>query len=145
MFAGGTNKRRSNNFLNFFKGSTQGFMGDTFWFFNVWKFSNVLNFYLFLNYVIRLLLLLFNTYRYSTEISNVYSKWWVDSIYTYNFWFLYSFILNLILYSHCSYSMFEVVIILILNSTHDVVDSAWIDIYKNHKICVICILTLQYK
>ena len=52
-------------------------------------------------------------------------------------------------YSYYSYSKIEVEInniLLILNTTHDVddFDSLWINIYKNHKICMIRIWTLQY-
>ena len=69
-----------------------------------------------------------------------------DSSHTHNFWYLYAFILILILYSHCSYSKFEVPIILILNNTHDVIDFdfLWLNIYKNHKISMILIKTPQY-
>ena len=54
--------------------------------------------------------------------------------------------LILILYSHCLHSKFEVLILLILNNTYDVVnfDSSWIDIYRKHKMGMIRIRTLQY-
>ena len=41
-----------------------------------------------------------------SEISNEYSTQWVVSSHTYNFWYLYPFILILILYAHYSYSKF---------------------------------------
>ena len=64
----------------------------------------------------------------------------------YNFCYLYVFILILISYSHYSYSYFEVLIVLILNNTHNVVDfdSPLLNIYKNHKISMIRLRTLQY-
>ena len=41
---------------------------------------------------------------YISEISNKYSEWWVDANHNYNFWYLYSSILILILYAQYSYS-----------------------------------------
>ena len=64
-----------------------------------------------------------NKVRLLSGNSNEYSKRCVDSSHTYNFYYLYAFILILILYSHYSYSKFEVHIVLILNNTHDVVES----------------------
>ena len=86
------------------------------------------------------------TGMYVPEISNKYLKRWADSSHTYNFWYLYALIHVLILYSHYSYSNFEVLIVLVLNNTHDVFefDSPWIDIYKNHIICMNCIRALKY-
>ena len=83
---------------------------------------------------------------YVSEISNEYSKRWVDSSHTHNFCYLYAYILILISYSHYSYSKFEVLIVLMLNNTHDIVDfdSPWLNVYKNHKIIMIRIRTLQY-
>ena len=84
--------------------------------------------------------------RSTAEISNEYSKRLVDSSHTYNFWYLYTFILILISYSYYYYSKFKVLIVLILNNTHDAVDfyTPWLNIYKNHKISIIRIRTLQY-
>ena len=83
---------------------------------------------------------------YTPEISNEYSKQWGDSSHTHNFWYFSAFILILIPYSFYSYSKFKVLIVLIPNNTHDAVDFdfPWIDIYKNHKICMIRIRTLQH-
>ena len=49
-------------------------------------------------------------------------------------------------YSHYSYSKFEILIVLILNNTDDVVDfkPPWIDIYKNHKVYMLRVRTLLY-
>ena len=42
-------------------------------------------------------------------------------------------------YSHYSYSKFEILIILIFNNTHDVVDfdSSLLNVYTKHKISII--------
>ena len=76
-----------------------------------------------------------------SEISNEFSKRWVHSSHTHNFWWLYAFILILISYSYdyFSYSKLEVLIVLILNNMHDVVN--W---YTKHKICMIRVRTLQH-
>ena len=39
-----------------------------------------------------------------TEVSNEYSKRWIDSSPTHNFWYLYTFIIILTSYSYYSYS-----------------------------------------
>ena len=54
--------------------------------------------------------------------------------------------LILISYSNYSYSKFEILILHILNNAHNAVafDSPLLDIYKNHKINMIRIRTLQY-
>ena len=75
---------------------------------------------------------------FTPEVLNMYSEWW-DSSHIYNFWCIYAFILIL-------HSNFEVLILHILNNTHDVVDfdSPRIDIYKNQKLWMIGIRTVQY-
>ena len=80
------------------------------------------------------------------EISNEYSKRWVNWILAPNFWYLYVFILILMSYSNYSYSKFEVLTVLILNNTHNVVDfdSVLLNIFKNHKRSIICVRTLQH-
>ena len=87
-----------------------------------------------------------HTTSYIPQISTKYSKRWVDSNHTHNFWYLYAFISSLILHPHYSYSKFEEHIVLILNNTCDVVDfdSSWIDIYTKQKISMIHIRILQY-
>ena len=54
---------------------------------------------------------------HTTEILNEYSKSWIKSNHTHNFWYLYAFILILISWNlFYSYSEFEVLIIFILNT-----------------------------
>ena len=89
-----------------------------------------------------------NYFTYISEISNKYSKRWVDFSNTHNFWYSYLFILILILYLYYSttHSKFEVLIVLTLNNRHNGTDydSPWIDICAKHKICTIRIRILQY-
>ena len=79
---------------------------------------------------------------YGSEISNEYSKRWVESNHTHNFWYLYAFIS----WNLYSYSKLEVVMIFILNNTYEVVDfdSPWLNIYTIHKISSIRVRTLKY-
>ena len=83
---------------------------------------------------------------YKPEINNEYSKRCMDCSHTHNFWYLYAFTLILISYSYYSYSKFEILIVLILNNTHDVIDFNYLllNICKNHKLSMIRIRTLQY-
>ena len=72
------------------------------------------------------------SWELGSEISNKYSKRWIDSSHAYNFGYLYAPILILKLYPHYSFSK-KVLILLILNNTHDIVDfdSPWIyDIHE---------------
>ena len=62
-------------------------------------------------------------------------------------WYYVISICVTILYSYYSYSKFEVLTILILNDTHEVVvdfNSPRLNIYRNHKISMIRMRTLQY-
>ena len=77
--------------------------------------------------------------------SNEFSKCCVNASHTHNFWYVYAFILILISYSYYSYLKFEVLIVLILTNTSDVdFNSPLLNIYKNYKITIIRVRTLQY-
>ena len=74
-----------------------------------------------------------------SEISNEYSKRWVGSNHIHNFRYFYNIIFIKLIFKD------EYFIVLILKNTHDVdFDSPLLNFYKNHKISMIRVRTLQY-
>ena len=81
-------------------------------------------------------------FKFPLEHSNKYSSNHTHRIIRY----LFAFILFLISWNLPSYSKFEVLIKFILNNTYDVVDldSSQLNIYKNYKISMVRLRTLEY-